>query len=145
MLPEYRLKVQFVGSIKISRYSLWVTVDHYGFITTFSCCQYSVYTTIIELYTLTDSVWTGTKYNYFLFISDYTVIFHITRTIWLFNFSFKGRIIVWRYSFKLSCTSINQLIYPINIEFCSLIVYFTLITIYHMRDLSIGKSFLLCF
>ena len=51
-----RFKEQSIGGVVICGYSLWVTVDHNGFIAIFAHCQGSVNTAVIKLNTLTNTV-----------------------------------------------------------------------------------------
>src|SRR5690606_14375762 len=57
MFPENGLKIQLVCHIEVRRYGFRITIDHYGFITTFLGCKQSVYTRVVKFDTLANAVW----------------------------------------------------------------------------------------
>ena len=58
------VEVKTVAHIIVSRYCFGVVIDHNRLITQLACCLYCIYRTPVELYGRTDTVSTGTQYNY---------------------------------------------------------------------------------
>src|SRR5690606_9682127 len=88
MLPIYRLKIEFVGNIKIRGYGFGIAVDHDGFIAAIFYRHQPVGAAIIKFDTLPDAVGTGAEYDYFFLLRrDAFVMYHF---LWMRRFLFEG-------------------------------------------------------
>ena len=145
MFPEYRLKIKLVSRVKIGRNRLRITVNHNGFIPSFSSCQYAVYATVIKFNPLTNSVRSRAQYHYFLFVAYHTLVVHIRVALSSFHGTFKSGIVIRCLGCKFSSTGIHQLIHTVNVHRISLFVYLTFQTTQHMGNLPVAIPFLLGF
>ena len=115
VLPENRLKIEFVGGVEVSGDGFGVAVDHDGLVAAFFGCQHTVHARVVEFNTLADAVGARTQNHHFRAIADHT-----------FVFVFKSRVIVRRFGFKLSSAGVYQLVDAIDTEVFSFLIYFGL-------------------
>ena len=100
-----RIEIQAVTCVKIRRNGFWVIIANNSFIAHFFQCPNTVYRTVIEFNTLSNSNWTRTKYNYFLF-SGIGTFDELLR----FIFCVISRIEIWCFCFKFTCTGIYHFV-----------------------------------
>jgi hypothetical protein len=56
VLPENRLKIEFVGGVEIGRDGFGVTIDHDGLVAAFFGCQHTVDARVVEFDALANAV-----------------------------------------------------------------------------------------
>ena len=94
-----RFKIEAIRGVVVGRHRLWVAIHHHRFETCISKGKTGMYTAIIKLNSLTNSVWSGSQNQYFLAIRGT-----------YFGFVFVGRIVIGRLCGKFRATSINSLV-----------------------------------
>ena len=77
MLKGEWLKIQAIRGVIVGRHSLWVAVDHDGFIALLGQRVAGMTAAVIKLDTLADPVWTATKDHNFLAIRWAGLTFHV--------------------------------------------------------------------
>ena len=95
-----RFEIQLIRNVKVGADCLRIVVDNDGLIIFLCKCPGTMYRAEVKFDTLTDTDWTGTKYQYF-----FTVFcFHH------FILTAKYRIVIWCRRCKFSCTGVYHLI-----------------------------------
>ena len=130
MLPVNGLEVELVGHIEVGRYCLRVTVHHDGFVTRFFDGQQAVYTAVVELDPLTNTVRARAEYDDLLLIRRDTFVLLV-----------EGTVEVWRLCFKLCRTGIYHLVGTAYAQLLTVAGYLLFFYPQYPGNLCIGETY----